>query len=511
MYFHGPASRAGVFKCSFVKAAKLRVKRPSTLTTRLHERYGSALPHSSAPLPPAAQDVVTAGQVGTALGAHKPIELVGVEKLRSRQTLASVAKITLARAQIAALGGEQLDALAPSVTELDLSLNLVATWTQVFRIARELPALETLILSGNRLRFDDDDEAGDAPSSFPHVRTLVLNQTLVTGADVRRLLDCHFPRLVELFLVENELSDADLSDLAQPSKATVSAPLGSSPPLWRETLELLDLSQNRLCSWRSLLESLNNAVPNLQQLVLNDNAIASLADASRHELPPIGLPQLRSLSLCDNAVASWASIDALKQFPELATLRFARNPLVAHMGAGEVRLLLLARTEASLTTINGSAVRARERQDAERMYLKRIFHELLAVRGGSDRRSAVEDEDHDRVLASHPRFTQLQLLYPDVSVGVSGGTGSSAGGAATTTLAANSVQVTLVPMSMQATTFESLRKKLPEKMTVAQLKAFVAKKFGVDAPSQVLSFRPDARVRVGVRWWQPTTCDWVAG
>ncbi|TYZ57757.1 hypothetical protein PybrP1_003669 [[Pythium] brassicae (nom. inval.)] len=512
VYFHGPAGRAGAFKCSFVKASKLRAKRPSTLVARLQERYGaaSALSALSAPrLPPAAQDVVTAGQVGTTLGAHKPIELVGVEKLRSRQTLASVEKITLARAQVAALGvvaaGGELRALAPCVSELDLSLNLLATWTQVFRVARELPALETLILSGNRLRFEERE---DEDVSFPRVRTLVLNQTLVTGADVRRLLDRHFPHVVELHLVENELSDEDLSAFAQLREAggrEATATGSPPPPPWRETLQVVDLSQNRLRSWRALLEALSAALPNLQQLVVNDNAIASLADTGdpqphqphqpQQQHQQALLPHLRSLSLCDNAIASWASIDALGRFPRLATLRFARNPLVACMGAGEVRLLLLARTEASLTTINGSAVRARERQDAERMYLKRILHELVALaaaaaeRGGDVGRSA--EDERARVLASHPRFARLQLLYPDVGVGAaSAGSGS---GAATATLASSLLQVTLVPMSMQATTFEPLRKKLPEKMTIAQLKAFVAKKFGVDAPSQVLSFRPDAR------------------
>lgn len=479
-HFHGPAGRAGAFKCSFVKASKMRVKRPSDLIQRLQERYGEAAAPSSSSaataLPPAALDVVTAGEVGTTLGSHKPIELVGVEKLRSRQTLATVEKIALAGCQLAALGFEragELRARTPLISELDLSFNLFASWAQIFRVARELPALETLILSGNRLQLDDSDCDCDE-FVFPRVKTLVLNQTLVTCADVRRLLDRHFPQVVELHLVENELTDADLDALVHHERRP-----------WMETLEVLDVSQNHLRSWSKLLDTVGRQLPSLKQLVANANQISTLA------APADGaFQQLRALSVCDNAIASWTSIDALNRYPQLDTLRFTRNPLIAQMGAGEVRMIIIARAE-FVAAINGSVVRAKERQDAEQMYLKRILHEIAAVGDGS--------EDLGRVLASHPRFARLQELYPDIYIG-SGGSASAAAGPAA--LAASLIQVKIVPMSMQATSFEPLVKKVPEKMKIAQLKVLVEKKFGVEAPSQVLSFRPDARVRRRVLRWR---------
>lgn len=481
------------FKCSFVKASKFSAKRPCSLVERLLERYGHpemASPRA-APLS-AAQDVVTAGEVGTTLGSQKPIELVGVEKLKTQQTLATVEKITLAHCQIATLGFEtpgELYALTPSISEINLSFNLFASWTPIFHIVQELPALETLILSGNRLQYDFPPPAagdqGDVSTQwrFPNVKNLVLNQTLVAWDDLLVLLDRHFPQIEELHLVENEYPDADFALLAQ--KKNPPAAQQTSP--WMQTLEILDLSQNRLRSWSNLLETVGASLVNLKQLVVNDNDISTLVTVG-------GVPQvfrqLRALSICDNRIDSWTSIDALNQYEQLDTLRFTRNPLIAHMGAGEVRMIIIARSD-FVASINGSGVRAKERQDAEQMYLKRILHELAAVGDGNN------TEDQSRVLTSHPRFNRLRQLYPDIQIGGGyGGAAHGSNGSGPATLGSSLIQVKIVPMSMQATSFEPLAKKIPEKMKIAQLKLLIEKKFGVEAPSQSLSFRPDSRVRL---------------
>lgn len=484
------------FKCSFVKASKFSAKRPCSLVERLQERYGHPESSHAAPLS-AAQDVVTAGEVGTTLGSQKPIELVGVEKLKTQQTLATVEKITLAHCQIATLGFEmlgELHALTPSISEINLSFNLFESWTPVFRIVQELPALETLILSGNRLQYDLPSAAAgsgqeqDAISSmwrFPNVKSLVLNQTLVSWQDLLMLLDHHFPQLEELHLVENDYSDADFALLSEAKESTA-----QETRSWMQSLEVLDLSQNRLRSWTNLRETVGASLVNLKQLVVNSNDISTLVtattDSSATDVVQ-AFQQLRGLSISDNRIDSWTSIDALNQYPQLDTLRFTRNPLIAHMGAGEVRMIIIARTD-FIASINGSGVRAKERQDAEQMYLKRILHELAAVGDGNT-------EEQSRVLASHPRFGRLRQLYPDLQIGGGSAHGSTGSGGGPATLGSSLIQVKIVPMSMQATSFDPLTKKIPEKMKIAQLKLLIEKKFGVEAPSQSLSFRPDSRVR----------------
>lgn len=516
IYFAGPAGRKRIasssasasspasptrtgtleFKCSFVKASKFSAKRLCSLVERLQERYGHSESSRAAPLS-AAQDVVTAGEVGTTLGSQKPIELVGVEKLKTQQTLATVEKITLAHCQIATLGFEilgELHALTPNISEINLSFNLFESWTPIFRIVQELPALETLILSGNRLQYDlpiatagnvQEQEVVSTLWRFPNVKNLVLNQTLVRWKDLLVLLDRHFPQIEELYLVDNEYSDADFALLSEAKESRT-----QQTQSWMQTLEVLDLSQNRLRSWTTLQETVGASLVNLKQLVVNGNDVSTLVTTTSGSSTAgvvEAFQQLRALSISDNRIDSWTSIDALNQYPQLDTLRFTRNPLIAQMGAGEVRMIIIARTD-FIASINGSDVRAKERQDAEQMYLKRILHELAAVGDGNA-------EDQSRVLASHPRFSRLRQLYPDLQISGSSAHGSAGSGGGPATLGSSLIQVKIVPMSMQATSFEPLAKKIPEKMKIAQLKLLIEKKFGVEAPSQSLSFRPDSRVR----------------
>jgi len=66
-------------------------------------------------------------------------------------------------------------------------------------------------------------------------------------------------------------------------------------------------------------------------------------------------------------------------------------------------------------TVNYSTLQ--ERQDAEQMYLKRILQEMDCLHDSE----VIQNVDssttsNSKVLAAHPRFHQLSLLYPDIQV-----------------------------------------------------------------------------------------------
>lgn len=469
VHFAGPAARCQRgelrHKCSFVKATSFdKTAERSSLLARLQERYGN--PVSSSAHAAVGDDVMITGEVGTTLGSEKPIEFVGAKKLSTQQTLQTIEKISLSGCQIvelgSAAGGESLQTLAPNITELDLSRNLFSKWRNVLAVVRELPLLHTLILSGNRFTVGGDEEG-----TFPNVKVLVLNQTLVPWREVLQLVTRHFPTLEELHVVGNEYDDDQLTAVEQSG--------------WAETLSVLDLSLNLLSSWKRVLHTLG-AFVNLSQLFLNDNRIVSLAaDASASSG---ALQKLTSLSISNNLVDSWTSIDALRAFPLLDTLRFSRNPLTEQMSLGEARMLVVARTD-SIAVFNASAVRPKERKEAEQLYLKRILHELAVV--------GEEKSEHERVLAAHPRFARLRALYPEISIDQSGGAGGSGSAAGPRKLGSSLIKVKIVPMSMQATSFDPIVKKIPQQMKVSQLKLLIETKFGVEVPAQVLSFRTDSR------------------
>ncbi|CAI5745260.1 unnamed protein product [Peronospora destructor] len=478
VYFTGPSDRRMTgkeaqlsYKCSFVKATTFdKTSVQSSLLQKLQERYY----HEEEEDPRAySTDVVVAGEVGTTLGSGKPIEFIGAKKLRTQQTLENLEKISLSGCQISELGsvegGKSLRTLAPKLTELDLSRNLFSTWDDILAILRELPLLETLILSGNRFALQVQSDNQDEDEDFGNVKVLVLNQTLLRWDQVGKLVTRHFSKLEQLHLVGNEYVDDQLS-------------VFQSSGGWVETLAVLDLSLNHFVSWEKLLRTVGKMFKNLNQLILNGNCIVTLV--VENDRPVTEFQKLTTLSLSENLVDSWTSIDELNAFPLLTALRFSDNPLTTQMSLGEVRMLVIARTD-HISVFNASRVREKERTEAEQLYLKRILHKLAVI--GDD------ENERKRVLAAHPRHMRLRELYSEISIDQTGSTTGSESTASPRKLASSLISVSIIPMSMQATSLEPLVKKIPQQMKVSQLKLLIETKFGVEVPRQVLSFCADSR------------------
>ncbi|KAI9982646.1 hypothetical protein PInf_008618 [Phytophthora infestans] len=445
VHFSGPPGRKVSghespvgYKCSFVKASVFdKTAERSSLLQRLHERYSNKEQYfkSEEGTP---GDVVVAGEVGTTLGSEKPIEF---------------------------LGGQGLGELAPNLTELDLSRNLFSKWSDIIAVIRELPLLETLILSGNKLTIEEENDSSKL-AIFENLKVLVPSYTLLSWKNVGAIITRHLPKLEQLHVVGNEYEDDQLTEWE---------PTGG----WLETLSVLDLSLNRLKSWSKVLQGAGE-FPNLSQLFLHGNRIVTLVA----DVKPTSFQQLTTLSLSENLVDSWTSIDALNAYPLLDTLRFSKNPLTTQMSLGEARLLVVARTD-HIAVFNASPVREKERKEAEQLYLKRILHEVAVI--GED------TTEYGRVLAAHPRFTRLRELHLEISIDQNGYTADSGSTAGPRKLASSLIKVSIIPMSMQATGFEPLVKKIPQQMKVSQLKVLIETKFGVQVPAQVLSFRTDSR------------------
>ncbi|CAK4634379.1 hypothetical protein LEN26_004418 [Aphanomyces euteiches] len=395
------------------------------------------------------EDTLVAGKVATAGGNTKNIQLVGVQKIQGKQDLGVISKVSLEACKVAYIGnhGELLEA-APHIVELNLGFNLLSSWSEVLKLSSELPELEHLILSGNVLEYDVTESN---PPAFSNVQVLVMNQTGMSWANILHICRAHFPAIRELYISSNGITDEMLH--STPSE------------LLSPALEWIDLSHNQITDWTAISTALGG-LPNLQQLALNGNQLAKL-DARDMAGK---FPALSTLSLSDNLIAGWSSIDALNALPALQFLRMTKNPLLNDMGAGESRMLIIARCQ-SLVAFNSSEIRAKERQDAEQIYLKRILHELVCF----------PEAERSKVIASHPRYTQLTAMYPEIQAP------NSKDASGPSALARSLVRVTFIPMTMNATTMDEMEKKLPLTMKVSQVKLLVQKKYGLEEHN--LSFR----------------------
>jgi Leucine-rich repeat (LRR) protein len=348
-YFQGLLSRSSKtktleFKFSFVKKNKMiseKMCQRTTLIEMLQERYAHENENEKDSLHHL-KDIVIAGEVGTAFGKEKPIELVGVKKLRTQQKLETIEKISLSNCKIASIGNfvpGTLGKMTPNITELNLSFNLFTKWSDIFQLIHELPLLESLILSGNRLIYDIQEKELEK-KLFTKIQVLVLNNTSISWKQIKEIVKCHFSSLKELYVAENEIKD---DDLVLPL-SFCSSSLSELP----ETLETLDLSHNLLQDWQTICKAFGS-LTNLKQLVLNGNQIQTIvtknASSTTSAIPIVSsvssvpFSNLESISLTDNLVDSWTSIDELNKYKKLNTLRFMRNPLIDHMGIGEARMV----------------------------------------------------------------------------------------------------------------------------------------------------------------------------
>lgn len=133
-----------------------------------------------------------------------------------------------------------------------------------------------------------------------------------------------------------------------------------------------------------------------------------------------------------------------------------------------------------LSMLNGSVIGARERRDAEKIYLRTIFSEkaVLKATGGD------ESELDSLLTVAHPRYHELKALYEAEMVPAAKSSGEK------TNLAAEMISITLHNMIIGASgPSEPVTKRLPASLLVGKLRILIKQVFGVDPQSQHLALR----------------------
>ena len=141
-------------------------------------------------------------------------------------------------------------------------------------------------------------------------------------------------------------------------------------------------------------------LPKLENLLLADNGLTEVwAETPSDTNNPRPFPALEQLSLTGNPLAALWCVDALDALPCLTTLRLGNADLVGTArggdsggggppGPAEVRQLLIARLP-KLRMLNGSEVRQREREDAEKAHTRRVGAAFASGRGAATGPTAI--------------------------------------------------------------------------------------------------------------------------
>jgi len=329
-----------------------------------------------------------------------------------------------------------------NLKKLNLSENRFNDWRQIWRLGW-LPKLETLLINHNELE------------SVDYLGEEFLRRKGAEAASYRVVYDEDVLKAQSKKEKDGETSQKEEEKAAiqvTENTGTSSANHGSKPQDFQEYI----------------LKQKKNAVA-------KDHTEEEQKEMNRFKGTPF--KNLISISLDHNKIDSWSSFDAFNEFKSLDYLRFQHNPLSKKISGNLMRQTAISRVS-NLRMYNGSEVRFYERQDAEKLYVKRILLEHQ-----NEEMTVTIESLIPKLRDEHPRLEELFKKYgePVGKVDKKNGKGNS--------MASSMMKVALMSNVPASCTVPVKQMRVPETITVGALKLICQRRFKLDASSQALFYR----------------------
>jgi tubulin-specific chaperone E len=414
--------------------------------------------------------------VTTASGKELPIEFWGELKIRERQQLENIDKISLRRCGIARActnddddDDDDNDTQSfrdfSQIKEMDLAGNLLCHWREVWKIMKQFPNLENFSIAHNYVRDIQDIPKHSAFSlaagTFDRIQILNLNHCAITSFITLQCVADTMPNLKSLCVANNDLSD-----------------LTNYQVRGLDRLQRLDCSNCHWDTWMGQVDKFSH-LPLLQWLNLDDNLLPSIpmdaGDGSRFQ-------SLTTLQISGTAISSWMDLEGIQSLSSLHGLRLKNVPLTVDLSPAEVRCWCVARYP-QLDIMNGSVISHLERIEAEKRYVSMVSHLLSLSQQEQllqqpsppvDNNNKTKDQGDHVLLQEHPRFVELKEKYQNLVVG--GSSGKQGGD--NNCLASSIINVTIQSLAPSSCTITPVQRRLPDTLTVGRLKALCSRLFG---------------------------------
>ncbi|NXD65424.1 TBCE protein, partial [Eolophus roseicapillus] len=387
------------------------------------------------------------GTENTLVFGKKTVEFVGMDSIAEQQRqLNQLVDISVCECAVSHAGQkEEISRMCASI---------LFCYITVTAIASEVQNLETLNVSGNKMKFPCTSTS--VSSVFSKLRVLALNQTGITWTEVL-LCAPGWPRLEELYLTSN-----NIMVLERPDNVL-------------QTLKLLDLSDNQLLDGNQL--HLIAHLPRLEQLILRNSGIASI------DFPDAGFgcktkmfPSLKHLAINDNKISQWSSVNELDKLPSLRSLQCHNNPVMdTEKNPETLRQLIIAKIS-QLEVLNKSEIPPAERKGAELDYRKIFGNDWLAAGGNWN---PEKNNPSEEFLAAHPRYPLLCLKYGAPEEGEL---------KAQQPLTLKNQLLTLTIKCPDKPEQKPVQKKLPESMTIQRVKGLLYRLLKIPGSKLKLSY-----------------------
>ncbi|KAG5892920.1 hypothetical protein JTB14_006235 [Gonioctena quinquepunctata] len=306
------------------------------------------------------------------------LQFVGLEKVGHKQSNFQFLEIVDVRLQNVSTSGppKELNRLFPKIREIDLSKNLLFSWTEIFNICSQLKRLYWLNTSENLLSIPENYQE----YTFPNISILICGHMRLTWEDVLKISTV-FPNIQELRVPFNQITDISI------------------PPVHNfKKLLYLDLEGNCIQHW-TRIENLA-VIQSLEHLSIEDTKLENIKFAD-DSVPIEGFSNLAQLNLNNNLISEWQSIGELDKLKNLDHLRFTKNPILETENLATREQIIVARIE-KLKKLNGRRILDEEKRGAEYDYIKKYGLEWLKVRNTSD---------EENFQKGHNRFSELINKY----------------------------------------------------------------------------------------------------
>ena len=347
--------------------------------------------------------------INTFNNRFKRIEFKGFDKIWERiYHLDKLIELCLSNLKIQDFGSiGSIGRIASNLRHLTLENNLLYNWNQILVMGAEFPRLETLSVSYNNLKCDEEGYEGkelhsfnfqgekitldDPKLVFPKLSKLIAIETGLTFKKLDKIL-AFTPILQELVVCKNSCNDFENIDTKKMQKLTS-----------------LNLEENKISNDHKF--GLLGSIPNLRNLALNQNQI------SRFQSPETFLT-LESLNLSHNIITEGIIITDLSKCPTLKSLKINYNPIEQSANKKEIGRRAVAEIS-TLTRINGMDLGRFERKDCEYYFLRWVFHEFFTQFGLHQLSYKFKDFEV-WAQANYPAVFQLikkhENPYPEVDV-----------------------------------------------------------------------------------------------
>lgn len=307
--------------------------------------------------------------INTFKNRYKRIEFKGFDKIWERiYNMDRIVELCLSNQRIANLGSVGgIGKIVSNLKNLTLENNLLHNWSQIIILGSELPRLESLSVSYNKLKMDPEGYQAsqlqsynntrqikiveDKDAIFPALTKLIAIETGLSFAKLNKVM-IFMPKLKELVLCKNDCNDLDNME------SSLYQPLVS--------INLEDNAIDDMCNLSKL-----SSLPLLRDLALNHNRLNRFPEADK-------FVSLENLNLSHNAVIDGKIITDLSKSPKLKSLKINYNPMEESINKKDIARRAVAEIS-TLTRINAMDLGRYERKDCEYYFLRWVFHEYFRI------------------------------------------------------------------------------------------------------------------------------------